>query len=118
MYPPKTPAQILTEYLNEFADLKGTVFYPREKDNGIKHCTGTRVYQVSKLHQHLPRMIQNMFSKTILCIYDEKPTEKPTSQEIKYYDTENYSDNDIYYSDTTHSETENETRNIGKTKQQ
>ena len=35
--------------------------------------TGTRVYQVHKLHQHIPRAPHNMFGRTLLCIYNDQP---------------------------------------------
>ena len=39
--------------------------------------TGTRVYQVNRLYQHLPRHINDMFGRTVLYIYDNQPTDQP-----------------------------------------
>ena len=71
--PPETLEDILTEFVNEYADIKGFPFYPKKVHDGISYCTGTRVYQVSKLHQHIPRKIYNMFGRTVIGIYNNQP---------------------------------------------
>ena len=114
--PPETPEDILTEFLNEYADIKGFPFYPKKTYDGITYCTGTRVYQVSKLHQHIPRKLYNMFGRTIICIYNDQPNDNPRQRKPKYNPTETYSE---YDTDTTQTESdiesENETQNQAET---
>ena len=114
--PPETPEDILTEFLNEYADIKRFPFYPKKTYDGITYCTGTRVYQVSKLHQHIPRKLYNMFGRTIICIYNDQPNDNPRQRKPKYNPTETYSE---YDTDTTQTESdiesENETQNQAET---
>ena len=114
--PPETPEDILTEFLNEYANIKGFPFYPKKTYDGITYCTGTRVYQVSKLHQHIPRKLYNMFGRTIICIYNDQPNDNPRQRKPKYNPTETYSE---YDTDTTQTESdiesENETQNQAET---
>ena len=72
--PAETPDEPLTEYLSEYADIVGTPLHIRKDHDGIPYYTGTRVYQVNRLYQHLPRQIKEMFGRTVLCIYDNQPT--------------------------------------------
>lgn len=72
--PHETPDHLLTYYLNNYADIKGTPLYIKKSHNGIEYSTGIRVYQVTRLYQHIPRQ-QGMFGKTIVCIYDAQPEE-------------------------------------------
>ena len=70
--PPEPPEDTVTEFINEYADIEGFPFYPKKTYNGVSYCTGTRVYQVSKL-QHIPRKLCNMFGRTVICIYNDQP---------------------------------------------
>ena len=114
--PPETPEDILTEFLNEYADIKGSPFYPKKMYDGITYCTGTRVYQVSKLHQHLPRKLYNMFGRTVICIYNDQPNDYQRQRKPKYNPLETYSE---YDTDTTQTDSdtqsENETQNQAET---
>ena len=62
--PPETPDEHLTDFLNQYADLVGTPLHIKKDYNGIFYMTGTRVYQVNKLHQHIPWVPHNMFGRT------------------------------------------------------
>ena len=73
--PAEKPNEPLTEYLSEYADIVGTPLHIAKDHHGIPYYTGTLVYQVSKLYQHLPRHINDMFGRTVLCIYDNQPTD-------------------------------------------
>ena len=106
--PPETPEDILTEFVNEYADIKGFPFYPKKVHDGITYCTGTRVYQVSKLHQHIPQKLYNMFGRTIICIYNDQPNDNPRQRKPKYTPNETYSD---YDTDTTQTQSDTESEN-------
>ena len=56
-----------------------------EKHNGVDFCTGMRVDQVTKLYQHIPRRLPNMFGRTIICIYDDQPEQKDYEQRQNTY---------------------------------
>ena len=71
--PSETPDEHLTDFLNQYADIVGTLLYIKKEYKGIYYMTGTRVYQVTKLHQHKPHILLNMFGRTIICIYDNQP---------------------------------------------
>ena len=112
---PETPEEILTEYLNGYADIKGTAYYPKKNYDGIQYCTGTRLYQVIKLHEHMPRLIHNIFGRTVICIYKEQPEEKQKNKNTKRtnykktnHESDTNTDEELYDSDTTTSETEHE----------
>ena len=74
--PPETPEQIVTDFLESYADIEGKPMYVQKIHNGKRHCTGTRVYQITKLYQHIPRRLPNMFDRTIMCIYDLQPEQQ------------------------------------------
>ena len=78
--PPETPDHLLTDYLNNYADVKGTPLYIKKSHDGIEYSTGIRVYQVSRIYQHIPRH-QNMFARTIVCIYDIQPEDIQRQQQ-------------------------------------
>ena len=80
--PPETPEQIVTDFLESYADIEGKPMYVQKIQNGKRYCTGTRVYQITKLYQHIPRRLPNMFGRTIICIYDLQ-TEQQQYNETK-----------------------------------
>ena len=78
--PPESPEEIVTELLEQYADIEGTPMYVKKTHNGRTYCTGTRVYQISKLYQHIPRRLPNTFGRTIVCIYDLQPEQQEYNQ--------------------------------------
>ena len=44
--------------------------------------TGTRDYQVNTLHQHIPQILHKMFARTLLCIYDDQPTNRKKQKQL------------------------------------
>ena len=70
----ETPGEQLTEYLSQYAYIVGTPLHIRKDHDEIPYYIGTRVHQVNRLYQHLPRHINEMFGQTVLCIYDNQPT--------------------------------------------
>ena len=80
--PPETPEQIVTEFLESYADIEGKPMYVQKTHNGKTYCTGTRVYQINKQYQHIPRRLPNMLGRTIICIYHIQPEEQ------EYYERE------------------------------
>ena len=67
--PAETPDEPLTECLSQFANIVRNPLHIQKDHGGIPYSTGTRVYQVNRLYQHLPRHINNMFGRSVLCIY-------------------------------------------------
>ena len=76
--------------------------------DGITYCTGTRVYQVTKLHQHIPRKLYNMFGKTIICIYNDQPNNNSRPKKPEFTPNETYTD---YETDTTQTQSDTESGN-------
>ena len=76
--------------------------------DGITYCTGTRVYQVTKLHQHIPRKLYNMFEKTIICIYNDQPNNNSRPKKPEFTPNETYTD---YETDTTQTQSDTESGN-------
>ena len=74
--PPEAPEQIVTDLIETYVDIEGKPLYVRKKHKGITYCTGTRVYQITKLYQHIPRRLPNMFGRTMMCIYDLQPEQQ------------------------------------------
>ena len=91
--PTEAPDKALTEFLQQYADIQGKPFYPQKDYQGIPYNTGTRVYQVPKLYQHIPRYIQNMFGRTVKCIYDKQQDYDRVIQ---------FDDSDVEQDNTTH----------------
>ena len=87
--PPETPEQLVTEFLEEYADIEGTPMYVKKSHNGRQYCTGTRVYQINKLYQHIPRRLPNTFGRTIICIYDLQPEQEQYNQQRRQRQTRN-----------------------------
>ena len=80
---PETPEQIIPEFLEMHADIEGSPFQVRKIYNSIEFCTGTRVYQVTRLYQHIPRRLPNMFGRSVVSIYDKQPEQKEYHQQNK-----------------------------------
>ena len=80
--PPERPEQIVTEFLESYADIEGKPMDVQKTHNSKTYCTGTRVYQINKLYQHIPRRLPNMLGRTIICIYHIQPEEQ------EYYERE------------------------------
>ena len=80
---PETPEQIIPEFLEMHADIEGSPFQVRKIYNSIEFCTGTRVYQVTRLYQHIPRRLPNMFGRSVVSIYDKQPEQKEYQQQQK-----------------------------------
>ena len=76
--------------------------------DGITYCTGTRVYQVTKLHQHIPRKLYNMFGKTIICIYNDQTNNNSRPKKPEFTPNETYTD---YETDTTQTQSDTESGN-------
>ena len=79
--PPETPEEIVMELLEQYADIEGTPMYVKKSHNGRTYCTGTRVYPIHKLYQHIPRRLPNTFGRTIVCIYDIQPEQQEYNQQ-------------------------------------
>ena len=87
--PRETPEEIVTELLEQYADIEGTVMYVKKTHNGTRYCTGTRVYQITKLYQHIPRRLPNTFGRTIICIYDIQPEQQEYNINCKQHQQNN-----------------------------
>ena len=94
--PSEAEEDALTEFVEQHATVVGKPRYPRKKLGEIEYLTGTRVYRVHSIVQHIPRLI-SLFGRQIKCIYTNQP-------EI----TDNYRRNPTYNDDSTDTETESE----------
>ena len=59
--------------------------YVKKKHNRKTYCTGTRVYQINKLYQHIPWRLPNTFGRTIVCMYDLEPEQQEYNQNRRQY---------------------------------
>ena len=74
--PAETPDEPVTEYLSQFPDMVGNPLHIQKDHVGIPYYTGTQVYQVNRLYQHLPRYITDMLGRSVLCIYNNQLTDQ------------------------------------------
>ena len=74
--PAETPDEPVTEYLSQFPDMVGNALHIQKDHVGIPYYTGTQVYQVNRLYQHLPRYINDMLGRSGLCIYNNQLTDQ------------------------------------------
>ena len=70
--PSEADEDLLTDFVEQFADVEGSPRYPKENSGDIKHKTGTRVYRVSNIVTPIPRY-NKIFGRTIKCIYMGQP---------------------------------------------
>lgn len=63
--PPEILEHLVTDFVNTYSDIECTPLYPKKTHNCLEYCIGTRVYQVTKLYQHIPRLTENIFGRTI-----------------------------------------------------
>ena len=122
--PAQTPDEPLAEYLSQYVDIVGTPLHIAKDHHGIPYYTRTRVYQVNKLYQHLPHHINDMFGRTVLCIYDNQPTDRPgqrnnTNRYYRQKKTNHYpTQNERHTNKENQSESENESENENQQNQQ
>ena len=62
----------MTRFVKQHATVIGNPRYPLKELEDIKYFTGTRVYRVIRITQHIPRLI-SLFGRQIKCIYDGQP---------------------------------------------
>ena len=67
--------------------------FTQKESQGMPYNTRRQVYQVSELYQHIPRYIQNMFGRTVKCIYDKQ---EDYDRVIRYHDQDSEQDNLTY----------------------
>ena len=115
--PPETPKQIVTEFIESYADVERKPLYVQKTHNGITYCTGTRVYQINKLYQHIPRRLPNMFGRTIMCMYDLQPEQQEyyeRKQKQRQQNNRTQQQQPIDDSDSSNIESDEETDNSWK----
>lgn len=62
----------MTRFVKQHATVIGNPRYPLKELEDIKYFTGTRVYRVIRITQHIPRLI-SLSGRQIKCIYDGQP---------------------------------------------
>ena len=71
--------------------------------------TGTRVYQVKTLHQHIPLVLHTMFGRTLLCIYDDQPINQQRKRKATYRNrAPTYTNTNDKYSTESENDDENQ----------
>ena len=106
---PETPDKPLTDYLSKYANIVGEPLYIQKDYQGIPYFNSTQVYQVKTLHQHIPRFIHKMFGRTVMCIYDNQPTNQATKK-----NTHN-TNNNIHYNNKPAEMNQNQTQQDNST---
>ena len=76
--PLETEVKELDAYVKQFYTAHG-VHYPFQKIDDIKYHTGTRVYRISNIKEHLPRA-DHIFGRWVRIIYDGQPGRKKHPQ--------------------------------------
>ena len=105
--PSETPGEHLTDFLNQYADIVGTPLHIKKEYKGIYYMTGTRVYQVTKLHQHIPHILHNIIERAILYMYHNQPINQQRKTKTTYRNrTPIYTNTED--EDSTQSETDDE----------
>ena len=62
----------MTRFVQQHATIIGIPRYPLKKLEDIKYLTGTQVYRVIRITQHIPRLI-SLYGRQIKWIYDGQP---------------------------------------------
>ena len=79
------PTEAEEEALTHFVEQRATVFgnprYPKKKLGDIEYLTGTRVYRVYNITQHILRLL-SLFGRQIKCVYDDQPEDTDNTEEI------------------------------------
>lgn len=70
--PLETKEEDMTKFVRQFCTVHG-VHYPTQKIDDIKYRTGTRVYRVSNIKEHIPRSV-HIFGRWSKVIYDGQPS--------------------------------------------
>ena len=106
--PSEADEDVLTEFAEQHATVVGRPRYPTKQLGEIKYLTGTRVYRVHSIVNHIPRLI-SLFGRQINCIYNNQPDT-----------TDNYRRNPSYNDDSTDTEiqSESDTQNHDNNKNQ
>ena len=67
--PSEAEEEALTECVEQHVTVAGQPRYPTKKLGDIEYLTGTRVYRVHSIIEHIPRLIP-LFGTQIKCIYN------------------------------------------------
>ena len=70
--PSEADEEAMTDFVKQYATVVGDPRYPIKTVQGIDYLTGTRIYRVHSITQHIPRLI-NLFGRQIKCIYTAQP---------------------------------------------
>lgn len=76
--PVELPDKEVKAFLSNCATLIGKTYYPGIKHQNKYYTTGTRVYQCTKLTQHIPKHIYH-FERYLRICYDDQPKDNPNN---------------------------------------
>lgn len=76
--PVELPDKEVKTFLSNCATLIGKTYYPGIKHQNKYYTTGTRVYQCTKLTQHIPKHIYH-FERYLRICYDDQPKDNPNN---------------------------------------
>ena len=105
--PTEPDKDAMTEFVEDHAIVVGHPRYSRKNLDGIEYLTGTRVYRVHTIRQHIPRLIK-LFGSQIKCIYDGQP-EQNTRQPNEHSSSKTLTDQSESETETE-SQTQTETQ--------
>lgn len=75
----------MTQFVEQHATVVGNPRYPIKRLDETEYLTGTKVYRVHKIQQHIPCLI-SLFRRQIKCIYDGKPNEQQKPERCDHSD--------------------------------
>ena len=62
----------MMDFVKQYATVVGDPRYPVKTAQDIEYMTGTRVYRVHSVTEHIPQLV-NLFGTQIKCIYAAQP---------------------------------------------
>ena len=78
--PAETREQLVTKFLTNYTDIEDFPRYVKKSQNGVEYSTGIRVYQVSRIYQHISQLLKSTKDDPHHYNYD---SDKETDQEWK-----------------------------------
>ena len=70
--PSEADEEARMDFVKQYATVVGDPQYPVKTAQDIEYMTGTRVYRVHSITQHIPQLV-NLFGTQIKCIYTAQP---------------------------------------------
>ena len=116
--PSEADEDAMTDFVKQFATVVGNPRYPQKSLHGIHYMTGTRVYRLHSIQEHIPRVI-DLFGRKIKCIYTSQPEYQDFIQRQKTErNNTQYPESDIENIENNNADNTNKTENNNQPQQQ